>query len=186
MDSYREYPVRCPTCGGQLACFSKLFETLIENDTIENALNLLGIDDYCCRMLMINPVIVFFNMENRELIEGFKGIDQVNDDDSQKESTSIPIYTPCLSEETKPSISLTLLSKPNLSIAHPIIPDIGMKSSSMGEPISLEEKLPENFVEPELVGVPTINRNILKELDKIYVGAKKKTQVLNGRTYLAR
>lgn len=97
MEFYKEYPIRCKTCGEQLACYAEEYEQLLESGySIEDALNELGITDYCSRIGMMNPPIVTFNMENREVIEGFKNVDAADEDTSQKESTSHPVFTACI------------------------------------------------------------------------------------------
>jgi len=190
MDSYREYLIRCYTCGSQIACFSKMFELLSQNDTIENALKNTGINNYCCRSLMMNPTIVTFNMENRELIEGFKNIEDVDEADSKNESTSNPIFSYCLNQgtATRSSIPMRSIIEFEETDTHPVIPDLEMSSTKEEnlERIPLNPMMSDKFEEPILVGFPTINHNILKELDKVYVGAKKYSQILNGRTYFAR
>lgn len=97
METYEEYPVRCKTCNEQIACFSEDYKALIEaGSTIEEALNELGIMVECSRAALMNPTFVSFNMENREVIEGFKSVDAATDDDAQNESMARPVFTPCL------------------------------------------------------------------------------------------
>lgn len=104
MENYREYPIRCKSCGGQIACYTHAFElALTQNYTSEAALNELGLTDYCCRMAMLNPVMVAFNMENRQVIEGFKSIDAVQDEDIELDSRSQPIFDACLVTPTEPA-----------------------------------------------------------------------------------
>lgn len=97
MDTYKEYVIRCKTCNEQIACFASDYEALLSaGASVEEALNELGIMEYCSRIAMMNPTIVAFNMENRAVIEGFKSVDAVLDTDSQEESTSQPIFSACL------------------------------------------------------------------------------------------
>lgn len=97
METYKEYPIRCKTCNEQLACHANDYEALLDSGvTVEEALNQLGIDDYCSRISMMTPTIVPFNMENREVIEGFKSVDAAKEVDAQNESISRPVFNPCM------------------------------------------------------------------------------------------
>ena len=97
MDTYREYVVRCKTCNEPIACHAHDYEELLNAGvTVEDALNELGIMDYCSRIAMMNPSVVAFNMENRAVIEGFKSVDAVTEDEIQEESTSQPIFSSCV------------------------------------------------------------------------------------------
>lgn len=88
MNSYREYPIRCKSCNEQLACYSDEYENLVreyaeggnvtEKHAIEKALNKLGIMSPCSRINMMNPIIITFNNENRELIEGLRNVDTID------------------------------------------------------------------------------------------------------------
>ena len=49
-------PIRCITCGKVLADKWSRYEAMIEaGETIENALNKLGLNRICCRLRMRNP-----------------------------------------------------------------------------------------------------------------------------------
>lgn len=97
MDSYKEYPVRCRTCNEQIACFAADYEELLETGmSIEEALNNLGIMRYCSRIAMMSPTIVTFDMENRDLIEGLKGIDAVEGPDPRGPSGGNAIFQSCV------------------------------------------------------------------------------------------
>ncbi len=101
MRSYREYVVRCKTCNTPLAHLAQTYEDLVANGlTIEEALNNLGLDMPHCRAAMMNPTYVNFNMENRDVVEGIRTVESVEEDflqrDPTKESTSNPIFVSCL------------------------------------------------------------------------------------------
>lgn len=97
MDTYKECVIRCKSSNDQIACYAKTYEDLLSAGTsVEEALNLLGIMNPCCRIAMMNPTIVAFNMENREVIEGFKSVEAANEDDAQNESMSRPIFSRCM------------------------------------------------------------------------------------------
>lgn len=97
MDSYKEYPIRCKTCNAPIACFSYEYERLVYQIgmTPEQALNQLAIMHDLCRLSMLYPTIVPFNMENREVINGFKSVKAATEADAQNESMSDPIFNQC-------------------------------------------------------------------------------------------
>jgi DNA-directed RNA polymerase subunit N (RpoN/RPB10) len=213
MDTYREYPIRCKTCNDQLACFSEDYETLLENDlSIEEALNQLGIMDYCCRISMMTPTIVPFNMENREVIEGFKTVGAANELEAQTQSLSRPIFTHCLNlGPNLPTVIATKTTNPylnnitesntplqkdiqyqNESTKTPfqsvLLPDLNSEIGPIGIGIPIKEDANINsteFKEPILVGVPTINLDRRQKLPTVYVGSGRYIEIMNGRTYLA-
>lgn len=101
METYKEYPIRCKTCNEQIACFSDNYEILIDSGySIEEALDELSITAPCSRITMMAPTIVAFNMENREVIEGFKSVDAADEETAQNESISHPIFNQCLNIQT--------------------------------------------------------------------------------------
>lgn len=128
MQSYKEYPIRCKTCGEPIAPFAGQYEALLENiveedriaqieavdgplvgtltqplneiNIAEKALNRLGITEWCSRIAMMNPTIVTFNMENRAVIEGTENIDAANDADAEVESEFQPIFASCKGPRT--------------------------------------------------------------------------------------
>lgn len=75
MEFYFEYPIRCKSCNEQIACFSEEFNSMVKSGIKpEEALNILGIKNYCSRLAFLSPTRVLFNMENRRLIEGLEPI----------------------------------------------------------------------------------------------------------------
>jgi len=77
-NTYQEYVVRCKTCNNQIAChveqleyevkeFLKNFKNPQKEDyekATENSLNKLNIYNWCCRIAITNPTIVFLNLHN--------------------------------------------------------------------------------------------------------------------------
>lgn len=238
MESYKEYPIRCKTCNEQIACFASLYENHINSGaTIEDTLNMMDIMNPCSRQAFMNPSTVNFNMENRKIIEGFETVETATDEDALKESTSQPIFIPCLGGAVQTKAPLVLgvkaapaplllrvqaatpartqigiglptigLAKPTIGIAAPIVlapkivaglvPDVispimsglelGIDIQPIGEGIPIDFNFDvEEFAEPLFVGFPVINKNPLVPMEKVYVGANKYSQILNGRTYLA-
>lgn len=101
MRSYREYVVRCKTCNTPLAHLAQTYEDLLASGlTIEQALNNLGLDMPHCRAAMMNPTYVNFNMENRDVVEGVRTAESVEEDflqrDPSTEGTGNPIFVSCL------------------------------------------------------------------------------------------
>lgn len=209
--NYKEYPIRCKTCNGQIACFSKSYESLIKDSSLtsEDALNKLGIKNFCCRIAMLNPTIVPFNIENRRMVEGLDSLTESFETISQR------IFKSCIDKakakqefqvsrgvsalkalSSRTSISLPKSPKPSTGTIVSSL-DITQKSQPVGVgiPISQESTERKEFIEPTDVGVPTINEIPLNELPhsirqevikEINVGNDKKVKVLYGRTYLAR
>ena len=104
METYEEYPIRCKTCNEQIACFAADYEVLLEaGSSPEEALNQLGITDYCSRMAFLAPTFVAFNMENREVIEGFKSVEAATEADAHHESIARPSFSPCLGAQPTPA-----------------------------------------------------------------------------------
>lgn len=116
MDAYREYPIRCRTCNEQIAAYADTYEGLLSAGlTIEDALNELGIMDYCSRNAFMNPTIVKFNMENREVIEGIKSIDAATEADLAVTIQGIPVFTACMTEitpTTAPQVPVATVTEP--------------------------------------------------------------------------
>lgn len=68
---YTEYPIRCKTSNDNIACRVEQYMQLLNGGlTIEQSLNEMGVMNPCCRNAFMNPTYVFFDMENRKLIEG--------------------------------------------------------------------------------------------------------------------
>lgn len=115
MESYKEYPIRCKTCNEQIACFSSTYEDLLFTGiSEEEALNNIGITKWCSRIAMMNPTIVAFNMENREVIEGFKSVDAADEADAQNESMARPVFNPCMGTTAPIQTVRPLLTAPIL------------------------------------------------------------------------
>lgn len=184
MRTYKEYPIRCKDCNEQIACFSKRYEQLVRKYTtsagvngsfaIEKALNEMKIMEPCSRMSFMNPTTVFFNVEDRGLIEGTKDVDIL-----------IPSQKKLL-----PKVNL----KANLLEYDKVI---GSSTENRLKPFSEEElqqreeeetgdALLTEFIYPTIVGIPTINPIFGVENDFVSAGTNNRVRVLNGRTYLAR
>ena len=205
MDYYKEYTIRCKTCNEQIACWSYLYNTLLETGfTTEEALNELNITNYCSRIAMMNPTIVTFNMENREVIEGYKIVTTVREDDPQSlTSTEMPAFSPCsVSQKILPSVSPfeSYMSTHNMPITKTIPtyktkiePILQITSDldieKMGDAIELKPQVdvnPDVFNTPTQIGFPTINHRTSQYGEVKIVGYDHESSVLTGRTYLAR
>lgn len=78
---YKEYPVCCQTCGELIAAYAPMYEALIVEMSIKEALDSMGIMAYCSRSAMQNPTTVFYNLEIRKLIEGCADINSIDESD---------------------------------------------------------------------------------------------------------
>lgn len=97
MESYKEYLIRCKTCGWPIARDSIPYnQLLVTGLSPKDAADALGIDEWCCRSALQNPTNVAFNMENRGVIEGTVNINAATDADARNESHSQPVFQQCL------------------------------------------------------------------------------------------
>lgn len=183
MRTYKEYPIRCKVCNEQIACFAEEYERLVrkyntKNDVtkslaIEKALNELGIMDPCSRIAFMNPITVFLNVEDRDLIEGTKDTDFIGNKRTRK---ALPA-TRDIFEKTTTSISTTSIED-----------RLKITSSNILQERENElagDLLEQEFKYPTIVGTPTINPILGIENEIVNVGGKHQIRVLNGRTYLA-
>lgn len=113
MLKYREYPVRCPNCNEQLACYSNEYENMVNNDiSKEDALNNLNIRNYCSRIAMLNPNIITYDMENRKVIEGIKNVDQVDGPDNISERANL-VFKSCVNNKFSDEDLKSMISNTN-------------------------------------------------------------------------
>jgi DNA-directed RNA polymerase subunit N (RpoN/RPB10) len=78
--SYDEYPILCYSCFDPIACRAAAYNERVHGGlTQEEALNSMGLMDPCCRIMMMNPSPVPFNMENRAAIEGLIPVEEAED-----------------------------------------------------------------------------------------------------------
>lgn len=186
MESYLEYPIRCKTCNGQIACFSYEYNELLNAKyTIQQALDQLGLMNFCCRISMKDPVVVTFNMENREVIEGIKKIDTADDFGVSATGSANTTFGACtVSEVVQPVVKEI---KQKIKGVQPIAPVNLTNAVAIGDGIDIDVvEMFEEFVTPTVVGISTINRFNLSKPEIRSVGSGKESRVLNGRTYLAR
>lgn len=245
MESYKEYAIRCKTCNEPIAYLAPTYEELLASGvSTEEALNFIGLTEWCSRIAMLTPTIVTFNMENRQVIEGFKTVDAVDGPDNYYENPSSPVFTQCSVNRINPlvppnvqiTIPLPTRVTPNIPVPQkpvgpqpqvqpiiqgviqqiaprqqptprqqvpkqilqpiiqpivqinpePILPDIQFNKENLGEAIPVVAPQVGEFIEPTLVGVPTINIDATLVQPLIYIGNNQKTRILNGRTFLAR
>lgn len=198
MDLYTEYPIRCKSCGEQIACFVKEYEQLKSTGlTTEEALNSLGIINWCSRVAFMNPTYVTFNMENRDAIDGIVPVSEVEFADTNKPTKNM-FFSSCL-EKSYTGFQTTTLPQPTKVGGSSLARKTGIAGSvkssqsivaplatEFGGGVELDIKETDDFKEPEMTGVPTINSDPTFPEQLINVGADKQTVVLNGRTYLAR
>ena len=192
-DVYKMYTIRCKTCNGQIGCFAPEYEQMIESDTTrEDALDNLGLTDYCCRQAMMNPSYIRLAVENRNVVEGI--VDASKPTKMQgRESLVSPQFPTCIGEDVSKleypkrlgAVGKTLSVVPGtrkIKKQDAGIPDLDVLE--LGEVV--ESKLPKEtkLEDPTMVGIPVIGNVDIQR--KEYVGVEKYCGVLSGRSYLAR
>jgi DNA-directed RNA polymerase subunit N (RpoN/RPB10) len=181
MEYYKEYSIRCKSCNEQIACFVPDFESLKSTGmTEEEALNEIGITETCSRIAFIHPTYVFHNMENRELIEGFKTVDNIETSNPNNSSFLQPYFNPCL-DDSKININEKIEENTTFSL----VKSLKSKIKPLIENRELVEDKNETFKYPTLVGFSEINYNPLIGDEFMDVGSMKKSKIINGRTYYA-
>lgn len=79
---YNRYPIRCRTCYRLLDNKANDVEDIIKgypkptNATLVKAMDDAGLIMYCCRDRFLSPEIVYYNMENRPVIEGVRPVNE--------------------------------------------------------------------------------------------------------------
>lgn len=208
MATYDEYPIRCKTCNEQIACHADAYLGLLQSNlSKEEALNQLGIMAPCSRIAMTHPTTVFFDMENRQVIEGFIDVVDAKEETAKNESHINPVFSKCIGAGNLAPTTGLQVGQPKIigitpvaaPVARPttlqIVPPtktnvLALKpvqptAEQVGIPIKeapLGVQMP--FIEPSQVSFPTINSQ--HEGMKVYIGANKYTIVLDGRTFLCR
>lgn len=201
MEYYKEYAIRCKHCGELISTKSITFNELINsNYTPEEACNELDLMNFCCRMEINNPVTVFFNMENREVIEGIKSLDAVLTPDLPiiNDTNPInPVFAACLGSSVPQQNVLPTfkqfaapIQKETRTVqivpGNDIIPQIGtIDDAPTGEAIDVTATNQTEFAPPHAIGLPTINPDPTFVQPTIYVGKDAQVRILNGRTFLA-
>ena len=185
MDQYKEYPIRCKTCNYPIAVWSKQYEQLIQYSSTEDALNELGLNNFCCRISMLAPPIITFNMENRKAIEGLQLVENVDSYDNNPITKSKPLFKNCIGESVKPSNLSEFTKLKSVKTQQKLLPDNNpIKLPNESSFINTEPNIP--IVEPVTPGIPTINKNSRLDINYEDVGNGVRVEILSGRTYLAR
>ena len=192
MEFFRLYLVRCITCNNSLGHLKWTYETLLSTgQTIEEALNGIGLSNYCCRMCMMNPIICTYNMENRQAIEGFVPVDAVDTPSPYDSSTVHPIFSHCLADPRVAREQLLAGVPGQVLVQAPTTPEtqglqIQPEVKPFGRAIQVPDMEPEVFKEPNVPGMPEINIDTKNPEQTMHVGGGSIVKILNGRTYLAR
>ena len=196
MDYYLQYPIRCKTCNEQIACFSaEHLDNLAQQLSVEESLNSLGLDNFCCRISMMNPITVTFDMENRPAIEGLHMVSYNDEPGGVIPYQGQYNFTTCrravVRIEGMDLFPVQTVPPPKPPPVREELSDLIYSAQETSEeliPFPTESKSEEQpFDPPTLVGHPKINPNSLYPDQKISVGAEGRTaQVISGRTYLAR
>jgi DNA-directed RNA polymerase subunit N (RpoN/RPB10) len=179
------YPIRCKSCNNPLAQLEKSYKELIKhNYSREEALRELGVVNLCCMMAMQNPTIIFFDVENRSVIEGIKDFDST----SLRENKSSAPFTANMKVNANAREKGSVVNKKSFvegGILASGLKPLGEKNDE-SEAIVVDNVSYDNaFKAPSIIGFPTIN-DTGEPLLYIDVGSGYTTRVLSGRTYLAR
>lgn len=172
MEGYNEYFIRCLTCGNLIACRSQEYLSLVASgESPAGALDLMGYKNYCCRIAMMNPIFVLFDMENREAIEGVKDVAAVKGPSKAFYPVLSGNFEACLSN--RPIVKNMTKNNEKLENLEPL-----------GQGIPLNIVLPKSFQKPRVPGMPVINEDNTVVADKVYAGSDHWITVLTGRTYI--
>jgi DNA-directed RNA polymerase subunit N (RpoN/RPB10) len=157
MSSYKEYVIRCKTCNEEIACFAPHHEeNLATGMSAQSSLDSLNIRNYCSRIAMMSPTTIFHNMQNDAVVNGEISVESA-------------IYK---------------LSKISFEIEEVYSDD------EDGINPEIEQFKTKPFEIPTKVDVSTINSDPLFSNKQIPVGydgvTEQFTEILSGRTYLAR
>lgn len=75
---YNRYPIRCRTCFRKVDNKARNVELMLAryttptHDVLVQAMDDCGLELYCCRRYILAPEIVYYDMENRPVIEGVR------------------------------------------------------------------------------------------------------------------
>ena len=179
MFSYDQYNIRCKTCNEPIAQLANTFLSYVDSGmTQEDALNEMRITEPCSRSEFQCPTKIYFNMENRDVIEGMLKVEVVSPFDISTVSRSQYSFASCMPTTDK-----------GIALVAPSIDQQGFRESDkdlLGGGIPLDIPQQTKFIYPTVPGTPTINESDFGVRSKVYVGANRSIQVLNGRTYIAR
>lgn len=163
MATYDEYPIRCETCNEQIACHVEAFEVLLQAGyTKEDALNELGITAWCSRIAMTHPTTVFYNMEDRQVIEGLIDVKDAQEETSKVESHSRPVFNPCIGAGNL--APATMMAQPRV-VATPVI-GVPPTTPAIGQPPKtlLIQPTAKTAAVPGLLVQPTGKTTVVPEL----------------------
>ncbi len=191
--SYKEYDIRCMECGARIASHAAQYELLRESNSAEQTFAVMGDIFGCiaCRVALENPRIINFNTENRAVIEGLMAVDQADGPTFDLERDTLQNFAHCYpytglnSEQSGLTLNINIRVplKITKALAGPAIPLPGQVIPPQGGTAPQE---PKPFIDPTVIGIPTINSDPNIPLNTIYVGAKKYYCLeVSGATYLA-
>ena len=165
---YNEYPVLCMGCFEPVASRVKEFHDLLNTGkTNKEALDEMEIFEECTRTAFMNPSIVFFNVENQNMIDGKVPINEYLETPVKTDVANKPI------EIRNPIGTRNFPSRIPLVIPT-VNPDV----------VKIEKEVTE-FQYPEHPGQPTYNPDPLVEKYTVNVGSGYNLDEMSGRTYLA-
>lgn len=203
ISSYRNYPISCKTCGEPIAIHAESYERSVNGgDSIEDALNTLGVMRPCSRINLKDAPIAKFERQDLQIIEGIKDIGtarlykiDIDPDATITPSTCANLYSKevlrrenaeaneDLTDDEDFAGVFTKESKyhvPNKPSKEKVLEDEDIDASLLEEFIEIEE------VEPTIIGIPVIVKTDEVFQDNIIVGPNRSVKILSGRTFLCR
>jgi DNA-directed RNA polymerase subunit N (RpoN/RPB10) len=209
MRSYRNYPIKCKTCGEPIAALAQQYESMVTQGlSIEEALNTLGIMNPCTRINMMDSPTLQFDLQDNQVVEGLKDVQskEVYNYDRDAKIT----VSECLNRYMKETMEQTIGNQgveAEISVRRQVRPamltrgqiptravkeqeeraklekleKLALTAEELGEAIPLTEE-----VEPTVIGVP-----VIAKVDTVYqpdmvVGPNLSVKVLAGRIFLCR
>jgi DNA-directed RNA polymerase subunit N (RpoN/RPB10) len=189
-DYYYEYPIRCKTCNSEIGSKSIIYNQRLEDGMAkEDIFNMLSLDKWCCRHALMFPTTIWFNIEKREIIEGYKSVDSVTLSDLTyvKNSSLVPSFGKKCGEK---DIKKSSIYDDSESDEEPEESINVFANKYPEEDIDVEEEDAEkksSYYIPYKAGDTVINTDTSVISEQLMdVGIGKKVVVLTGRTFLAR
>jgi DNA-directed RNA polymerase subunit N (RpoN/RPB10) len=180
MDRYIEYMVRCKSCGFCIAGISDDYEDLVLNQGMSRveAFQALDIteDRTCCMDELMNPVTVFFDMTNRNVIEGLVPVENADKYKGMNPDDFLSQFGTCLEYADLSGVPRKKSKTKEKKTTDNWFDDEEDEIVEVGES--------GNNTLPQVPGMPTINPSTHPH-KRIDVGSGKTTVKLSGRTFMA-
>jgi DNA-directed RNA polymerase subunit N (RpoN/RPB10) len=172
---YRQWPIKCQTCGRLVDCYSNEYCQLLESgSTVKQALDEMKIMMICCRKSFMCPTSVMFDCQNLQVVEGIVKASDANFM-TRHYTFGNPVFGATTSTDKPDLFTLkdgTIKKSQDTKI---------LKGDAIEVPTALNTDV--DFVQPLYSCVPVINSSF-DNLNSLVVGNSKRTAILQGRTYL--